>query len=53
MDVRVLKAAVEGDVSAMREMHLLSPRRLKAARNKVPARHANQRLVYREKFTSD
>ena len=53
MDVRVLKAAIEGDMSLMREMHVLSPRRLKAAHNKVPARHANQRLVYREKFTSD
>ena len=35
MDVRVLKAAVEGDMTAMREVHGVCPKRLKAAHNKV------------------
>lgn len=35
----MLKAAVEGDMTAMREMHVLSPGRLKAAHNKVQARY--------------
>ena len=37
MDLRVLKAAMEGDMIAMRELHGLCPKRLKAAHNKVLA----------------
>ena len=39
MDVRVLKAAVEGDVIAMRELHGVCPKRLKAAHNMVLAKY--------------